>query len=426
MLELCTEELLTGKASMRGETSGVIDIVRARLESENTSSKCMHLVDAVLVLTRIKESGRVQFFPTSPSQGSVGFHHSSPILATNPESGYSSRTSPTTLEVESNGSSDASAGFETGSSYSEDEVYEKEAYNTTAYRYLDIFKIIHNELISVNQNAAKDLIRPVLTLMKQTIVGCVMKGFWVIFNAEWSSNVRKCAGDAYDESSSAAKPEASPSRQHVLSGPKNRVGDNGHDQDADEEERKNPKRPRKNKSVPEDRIDGAKFACPHRKHGPRKYTIRSWRVCALTPLDSVSRSTSMHWAMRVNMLLMCHRGHLYRHHQVFQCQRCKDVFQNQEDLDGHFVAVTSCELRLTKPTEGITNTLEKQLRSRKKVCRDETEEERWKGIYERLFPMEPAPSPCEHIFLLLKAFWGRFRARNFAFTPFGVVIPLTH
>jgi hypothetical protein len=125
--------------------------------------------------------------------------------------------------------------------------------------------------------------------MKQAIVGHVMKEFWVIFNQEWSSNVRKCAGDAYNKSSSTTKPETSPSRQHVLSGPKKRVGDNDHDQDRDEEEGKNPKRPRKQKSVPEDRIDGAKFACPYRKHDPRKYTIRSWRVCALTPLDSVSR-----------------------------------------------------------------------------------------------------------------------------------------
>jgi hypothetical protein len=334
MLELSIEELLTGKASMRGESSGLIDVIRARLESENAGGKCMLLVDAVLVLTRIKESGRARFFPGSPSEGLVGSPHSSPalrireedyipnfaelcqddfprnlyvliiieqvrheglqfkrtpILATNPESEHNSRTSPTALEVESNGSSDTSAGFQTDSSYSEDEVYEKEAHNTTVYKYLDVFKIIHNELISGNQNAAKDLTRPILTPMKQAIVGRVMKEFWVIFNQEWSSNIRKCAGDAYNKSSSATKPETSPSRQHVLSGPKKRVGDNDHDQDRDEEEGKNPKRPRKQKSVPEDRIDGAKFACPYRKHDPRKYTIRSWRVCALTPLDSVSR-----------------------------------------------------------------------------------------------------------------------------------------
>lgn len=62
MLELSTEELLTGKASMRGDTSGVIDLVRARLERENTGHKCALLIDALLVLTRIKEGGRARFF----------------------------------------------------------------------------------------------------------------------------------------------------------------------------------------------------------------------------------------------------------------------------------------------------------------------------------------------------------------------------
>jgi len=62
MLELSTEDLLTSKASMRGETSGVIDVVRASLEREGAAGKCMSLVDAVLVLTRIKEGGRARFF----------------------------------------------------------------------------------------------------------------------------------------------------------------------------------------------------------------------------------------------------------------------------------------------------------------------------------------------------------------------------
>jgi hypothetical protein len=62
MLELSTEELLTSKACMRGDTSGVIDLVRARLERENAGRKCALLVDAVLVLTRIKEGGRARFF----------------------------------------------------------------------------------------------------------------------------------------------------------------------------------------------------------------------------------------------------------------------------------------------------------------------------------------------------------------------------
>lgn len=58
ILELGTEDLLTSKASMRGDTIGVIDAVRSRLEIEAVGSKCMMIVDAILVLTRIKEGGR--------------------------------------------------------------------------------------------------------------------------------------------------------------------------------------------------------------------------------------------------------------------------------------------------------------------------------------------------------------------------------
>jgi hypothetical protein len=58
MLELSTEDLLTSKAGMRGDTVGVIDAVRSRLEIEGVGGKCMMIVDAILVLTRIKEGGR--------------------------------------------------------------------------------------------------------------------------------------------------------------------------------------------------------------------------------------------------------------------------------------------------------------------------------------------------------------------------------
>lgn len=58
ILELGTEDLLTSKASMRGDTIGVIDAVRSRLETEGVGGKCMMIVDAILVLTRIKEGGR--------------------------------------------------------------------------------------------------------------------------------------------------------------------------------------------------------------------------------------------------------------------------------------------------------------------------------------------------------------------------------
>ena len=62
ILELDTEDLLTSKAKMRGDTVGVTDAVRSRLEIEGVGSKCMMIVDAILVLTRIKEGGRGKWF----------------------------------------------------------------------------------------------------------------------------------------------------------------------------------------------------------------------------------------------------------------------------------------------------------------------------------------------------------------------------
>ena len=62
MSELGTEDLLTSKASMRGDTVGVIDAVRSRLEAEDVGSKCMMIDDAIHVLKRIKEGGKGKWF----------------------------------------------------------------------------------------------------------------------------------------------------------------------------------------------------------------------------------------------------------------------------------------------------------------------------------------------------------------------------
>ncbi|PVH80575.1 hypothetical protein DL98DRAFT_187095 [Cadophora sp. DSE1049] len=57
MLELPIEELLTSKARMKGETAGIIDAVRQRLEIESVGNKCGLLVDAIVVLTKLRKTG---------------------------------------------------------------------------------------------------------------------------------------------------------------------------------------------------------------------------------------------------------------------------------------------------------------------------------------------------------------------------------
>jgi hypothetical protein len=60
MLEFSVEELLTSKAAVKCDTTGVIDAVRQRLEFESVGNKSGLLVDTVTVLTKIKEGGRTK------------------------------------------------------------------------------------------------------------------------------------------------------------------------------------------------------------------------------------------------------------------------------------------------------------------------------------------------------------------------------
>jgi hypothetical protein len=60
ILELDVEQLLTSKATVKCDTTGVIEAVRQRLESESVGNKSGLLVDAVTVLTKIKEGGRTK------------------------------------------------------------------------------------------------------------------------------------------------------------------------------------------------------------------------------------------------------------------------------------------------------------------------------------------------------------------------------
>ena len=64
------------------------------------------------------------------------------------------------------------------------------------------------------------------------------------------------------------------------------------DQDENENnegENRSPKRPKNLLSPPRNTFGCRKFACPYRKHDARKYCVRNWRSCALTPLETVAR-----------------------------------------------------------------------------------------------------------------------------------------
>lgn len=62
MLELGTEDLLTNRATMRGETSAIIDAVRHSLRINGPGDKCSMLVDCIGVLDKLSKTGKGKWF----------------------------------------------------------------------------------------------------------------------------------------------------------------------------------------------------------------------------------------------------------------------------------------------------------------------------------------------------------------------------
>jgi len=96
-------------------------------------------------------------------------------------------------------------------------------------------------------------------------------------------------------------------------------------------------------------------------------------------------------------LLNVLRGHLYRRHKEKpRCVRCWLYFQNDEYLKIHLKAETICPIRPEPPIESVTSDMITRLRCRRHL--PEAEEERWKAMYQIIFPDTEdgdVPSPCE-------------------------------
>jgi len=90
---------------------------------------------------------------------------------------------------------------------------------------------------------------------------------------------------------------------------------------------------------------------------------------------------------------MDYRSNLYRHHRIFPCQRCKELFEDQDQVSEHLKGAGACELRDTLQADGVASGIVGKLRSRKGAHEDQTEVEKWQNIYKLLFPNEIVPSP---------------------------------
>jgi hypothetical protein len=117
----------------------------------------------------------------------------------------------------------------------------------------------------------------------------IMKEFWVLFNEEWCVRSRQ-EGESSSEASSS-RSAIHPNSLTSLPGypSSQRTRRNGEDDDLDESDRKKPKHFQGDAMSPTGSEDSLKYACPFRKHNPRKYCVKYWRSCALTPHLTVGR-----------------------------------------------------------------------------------------------------------------------------------------
>lgn len=123
---------------------------------------------------------------------------------------------------------------------------------------------------------------------------------------------------------------------------------------------------------------GVMFACPFYKHDANQY--RNRRTCLGPGWPTVHRM----------------KEHLYRaHSQSIYCPRCYAMFDSDGDLSRHLRSA-QCQVSAPQPIEGIDRETLKALRKRSPALR--LEEDKWRDVYQLLFPEVPdedIPSPCK-------------------------------
>ncbi|ORY10733.1 hypothetical protein BCR34DRAFT_485248 [Clohesyomyces aquaticus] len=142
-----------------------------------------------------------------------------------------------------------------------------------------------------------------------------------------------------------------------------------------------PKRPKRDRAnEPEERGDiRRRFACPYYQRNPGGYLTR--RSCVGPGWEEVRRV----------------KEHLYRTHTLpIFCPRCYATFKSDHLLHEHQRADERCPKQPEEFIEGFDKLQEKQLRSRKKIQPEPSEEDKWKEMYRVLFPDDDEalmPSP---------------------------------
>jgi hypothetical protein len=197
-----------------------------------------------------------------------------------------------TVRSNSAGSGSSSkSGFMTDSTVVEDLTDWEE--DSDGDNYVHQVECDDSALVQRDVEYQSTLIGDSLEPMKREMVDRLMEEFWIIFHQKWSTDFRKCPSNPGDSASTSRSTFGFEFGQGTLAGGNSGGGQNGDERD-DENFGNDPKEGPGGKGTPPEFPPNtdqtpAVFACPFRKHNPRKYCVRDWRTCALTPHKTVAR-----------------------------------------------------------------------------------------------------------------------------------------
>lgn len=127
---------------------------------------------------------------------------------------------------------------------------------------------------------------------KVKLVDRLMKEFWPIFN-QWATAYTTRRGESSSSvpslnATSTSKLTATTRGTNSTQGTK-RSRDDRDDGDGSNGDGQGTKPPGKSPESPSAGDKDQRFACPYRKHNPRKYCVTDWKLCALTHHKTVAR-----------------------------------------------------------------------------------------------------------------------------------------
>jgi hypothetical protein len=131
----------------------------------------------------------------------------------------------------------------------------------------------------------------ILGQVKDELVTCLMKEFWDIAKRALTSKLRM-HGSHSDSSSPSSDTNGTLRTRTSYFTPGKRSREDGNGEPPEQDRQRGSKNPKSTLTPLETSEEPPHFACPYRKHDPRKYNVNEWVACALTPQKGLHRVKS--------------------------------------------------------------------------------------------------------------------------------------